>query len=136
MTSSGRIGPAGAVARAVTGTALIAAASNRCDARGAVTGLVAAPAVVLAGVSVWRAAGGGPIRVTGVVGHAGNLAAITTFGVAAPCAAGLFYGSSLLLAAARRYAACEMFAISNLLLRRNDELGCPVFFPVDFLERR
>jgi hypothetical protein len=40
----------------------------------------------------------------------------------------------MLLAAARGYAGCEVLAISNWLLRRDDQLGCMVFAPVDLAE--
>lgn len=36
----------------------------------------------------------------------------------------VFLGSSMLLAAARGYGGCETLAISNWLLRRNDQVGC------------
>src|SRR6266481_454119 len=39
-------------------------------------------------------------------------------------AALLFYGTSMLLAAARGYAGCEVLAISNWVLGRNDQIGC------------
>ena len=48
----------------------------------------------------------------------------------------LFYGVSLLLAAARGYAGCEILAISNWLIRRNDQVGCVVFSPLDAIESR
>ncbi len=48
----------------------------------------------------------------------------------------LFYGSSLLLAAARGYAGCESLAITNWLLRRDDQVGCVVFSPLDAVEAR
>ncbi len=48
----------------------------------------------------------------------------------------LFYGSYLLLADARGYAGCESLAISNWLLRRNDQVGCVVFSPLDAVEAR
>jgi len=51
-------------------------------------------------------------------------------------AALLFYGASMLLAAARGYAGCEVLAVSNWLLRRDDQVGCVLFWPVDCLERR
>ena len=51
-------------------------------------------------------------------------------------ATALFYGASLLLAAVRGYAGCEVLAISNWLLRRDDEVGCLVFSPIDALEAR
>jgi hypothetical protein len=42
----------------------------------------------------------------------------------------------MLLAAARGYAGCEVLAVPNWLLRRDDQVGCVVFAPVDALERR
>ncbi len=48
----------------------------------------------------------------------------------------LFVGSSLVLAALRADAGCELLALSNWLLRRNDQLACAVFTPLDFLEQR
>ena len=42
----------------------------------------------------------------------------------------------MLLAALRGYAGCEVLAISNWLLRRDDQVGCMVFAPVEDLERR
>lgn len=49
-------------------------------------------------------------------------------------AAALFFGTSLLLAALRGYAGCEVLAISNWLLRRDDQVGCVVFSPIDAVE--
>lgn len=51
-------------------------------------------------------------------------------------AAAIFYGASLLLAAMRGYAGCEVLAVSNWLLRRDDQVGCLVLSPIDHLERR
>ena len=48
----------------------------------------------------------------------------------------VFYGASMLLAAARGYAGCEVLAFSNWLLRRDDQVGCLLFAPVDYLERQ
>ena len=50
-------------------------------------------------------------------------------------AAFLFYGASMLLAAIRGYAGCEVLAVSNWLLRRDDQVGCLVLSPIDQLER-
>ena len=50
-------------------------------------------------------------------------------------AALVFYGASMLLAAARGYAGCEVLAVSNWLLRRDDQIGCLFLSPVDQLER-
>jgi hypothetical protein len=48
----------------------------------------------------------------------------------------VFLGASLLLAAARGYGGCESLAISNWLLRRDDQVGCMLFSPLDRLEAR
>jgi hypothetical protein len=48
----------------------------------------------------------------------------------------VFYGTSMLLAALRGYAGCEVLAASNWLLGRDDQVGCLVFSPIDHLERR
>jgi hypothetical protein len=46
----------------------------------------------------------------------------------------VFLGASMLLAAWRGYAGCETLAISNWLLRRDDQVGCILFTPLDKLE--
>lgn len=51
-------------------------------------------------------------------------------------AAFIFYGASMLLAAIRGYAGCEVLAVSNWLLRRDDQIGCLVLSPLDQLEQR
>jgi hypothetical protein len=48
----------------------------------------------------------------------------------------VFLGASMLLAALRGYGGCESLAITNWLLRRNDQVGCLFFSPVDQLEAR
>jgi len=48
----------------------------------------------------------------------------------------LFVGGSMVLAALRGYAGCEMLALSNWLLRRYDQIACAVFMPIDSLEQR
>jgi hypothetical protein len=87
----------------------------------------------------------GPVRATGPAGHAINAAiflALYSTPWYAPAlsatsdAALLFYGASMLLAAARGYAGCEVLAVSNWLLRRDDQVGCVLFSPVDSAEQR
>lgn len=51
-------------------------------------------------------------------------------------AAMVFYGASLLLAALRGYAGCEVLAGSNWLLRRDDQIGCLVLSPLDRWEHK
>jgi len=99
-------------------------------------GLVGFPAVVLLGQWLRLRRTAAPLRATGVVGHLVNcgIAAVLLLTPATADAADLFYGTSLLLAALRGYAGCEVLAVSNWLLRRDDQVGCPVFLPIDAVE--
>ncbi len=108
-------------------------------------GVLAFPAVVLAWQ--WLRARTDPTRLqaTGPVGTALNmlvfLALFLTPWYARPLAftsdaALVFYGASMLLAALRGYGGCEVTAISNWILGRDDQVGCLVLGPVDNLERR
>jgi hypothetical protein len=107
-------------------------------------GLVGLPAVLL-GWQWWRARQGRPrLAATGPVGHVLNIAVFLALYLTpwyAPSlrftsdAALLFYGTSMLLAGLRGYAGCEVLAVSNWLLRRDDQVGCVVFSPIDQLER-
>lgn len=51
-------------------------------------------------------------------------------------ATAVFYGTSMLVAVARGYAGCEVLAVSNWLMRRDDQVGCVLFTPIDHLDRR
>jgi hypothetical protein len=51
-------------------------------------------------------------------------------------AALIFFGGSMLLAAFRGDAGCEILSASNELLHRHDQIACTVFFPIDVLELR
>ena len=110
-----------------------------------VLALLAFPVAALA--ASWLRARRHPagLRATGPAGHAVNAAVFAalyaTPWYAPPLgftsdAALIFYGASMLLAAARGYAGCEVLAVPNWLLRRDDQVGCVVFAPVDALERR
>ena len=48
----------------------------------------------------------------------------------------IFYGLSMLVAALRGYGGCESLAISNWLLKRDDQIGCLVFSPIDHAEHK
>lgn len=48
----------------------------------------------------------------------------------------IFYGLSMLVAALHGYGGCESLAISNWLLKRDDQIGCLVFLPVDYAEEK
>ncbi|HVC75480.1 MAG TPA: hypothetical protein VND96_03075 [Candidatus Micrarchaeaceae archaeon] len=108
-------------------------------------GLVGFPAVVLAWQ--WLRARAVPTRLqaTGPGATALNMlvlaALLLTPRYAPPLsftsvAALVFYGASMLLAALRGYSGCEVTAISNWILGRDDQVGCLVLSPVDDLERR
>jgi hypothetical protein len=49
-------------------------------------------------------------------------------------AALLFYGASMLLAALRGDGGCEVLAVPNWLLGRDDQIGCALFWPIDHRE--
>ena len=48
----------------------------------------------------------------------------------------IFLGASMLLAAVRGYGGCETLAVSNWLLRRDDQVGCLLLSPIDVLEAK
>jgi hypothetical protein len=130
------IGPWGTTARVVVGTAmLVGAVILGIGALDAALGLVAFPLLVLAFVAI-RGRYATPARLTGTVGHCITCAVGVAAFLLVPVAALLFYGSSMLVAAARGYGGCEIFAISNWLQRRDDLIACPVFLPIDRAERR
>jgi hypothetical protein len=43
---------------------------------------------------------------------------------------------SMLVAAARGFGGCEALAIPNVLSGRGDQVGCPLFTPIDAAESR
>jgi hypothetical protein len=112
---------------------------------GVFLGLIGFPAVLL--IWQWLRARRDPTRVeaTGPLGTAINMVVFLAL-VLTPWyarafsfvsdAAFVFYGASMLLAALRGYGGCEVLAISNWVLRRDDQIGCFVLSPVDSLERR
>jgi hypothetical protein len=144
--SSGRrrgIGPLGTTARVIVAGLLLGSVTWGHLTRGFhpsawLLGLVGFPALLLAGQ--WLRARRTPssLRATGPIGHTLNLAVFLVLYLleATSDATLLFYGASMLLAALRGYAGCEVLAVSNWLLRRDDQVGCAVFWPIDHLERQ
>ena len=141
------IGPIGTIGRlALGGGMLYLAVTNLGQPEWglewyeAVLGLVGFPAASVLLVRVWLGMlqAEAPLNATGSVGFCANFA-IGFALLSVPFtrdATLLFYGASLLLAAMRGYAGCEVLAISNWLLRRDDQVGCVVFSPVDAIEAR
>jgi hypothetical protein len=136
----GRIGPVGTVARLGVGLTLLGLALFWRDPAwsDAAVGPVLAPALITGALWVRSRFRTAPLRATGPVAHGVNLAIVALL-FALPATAGatfLFYGTSMLVAAARRGRGCEVTAISNALLGRDDQVGCPLFEPIDALEAR
>jgi hypothetical protein len=108
-------------------------------------GLVVFPAVLLAWQLMRARRTATRLEATGPMGTALNMlvvGALLLIPWYAPrlsflgYAALVFYGASMLLAALRGYGGCEVLAVSNWVLQRDDQVGCLVLSPVDHLERR
>ncbi len=132
------IGPAGTVARIVVGAALFALAFVGDGSRwsAVVLGLIGFPAVLTLVQWFRLRFSRVPLRATGPLGFAVNAAVVAVLLIwsATREATVLWLGASMLLAAWRGYAGCESLAISNWLLRRDDQVGCLLFSPLDELE--
>jgi len=104
----------------------------------ALLGLVVLPAITVGLGLVARRRRPGGVRFTGEAGMALNCLVIVALLVNPYTAGGalLFYGSMMLIAAARGQAGCEATVLSNWILRRDDRVGCPTFSPIDALEGR
>lgn len=135
-----QIGPIGTASRAIAGLGLLylAIVFWKVDQQGAIVGLLVLPAASLAVGLILRRYASGPVHFTGLAGLALNFGVIVAL-VANPYTAdgaALFYGITMLIAAWRGQPGCEGTVISNLILGRDDQIGCPVFEPVDEVEKR
>ena len=137
------IGPVGTALRAVTGLGLLYLAVGAggpsdwgIEWYDPVVGFVALPAIaVVLGLAARRLAGH-PVRFNGPLGVATNVVVIAAL-ASNPYTGGgaaLFYGAMLLIAAWRGQAGCEATVLPNLILGRDDQIGCPTFSPIDALE--
>ena len=136
------IGPLGTTARVLVGGLLLASVTWGHLDRGFhpsawLLGLVGFPALLVAGQWLRARRTPTPLQATGPVAHVLNVAVFVVLYLWEPTsdAALLFYGASMWLAAVRGYAGCEVLAVSNWLLRRDDQVGCAVFWPIDQLEQ-
>jgi len=143
-TAERRIGRVGTISRVIVALGLLDLAlmhgglSWRLTWHDAVLGLVVFPAVmVVTGLAARRFAGRA-IHFTGPLGVAVNTAVIVALLANRYTAGGaeLFYGITLLVAAWCGQPGCEATVLSNLILRRDDQIGCPTFTPIDALEAR
>ena len=132
------IGPVGTACRVAVSLGLLylAAGAWSLEASDVLLGLVAFPAVTILLGALARRAGMAPLRFTGPLGHLANCAAIVALlsNPSTSGAAALFYAATMLVAAWRGLPGCELTVLSNWILRRDDRVGCPVFWPVDTLE--
>ncbi|MFL5856174.1 MAG: hypothetical protein ACJ76M_09375 [Solirubrobacteraceae bacterium] len=135
----GRIGPIGVAARLIVGITLIVLALFWRDPhwRDAALGLLAFPGVIATALWLRARARRSALRAVGPVAHLLNIVVAAVL-FALPATAGptfVFYGASMLVAALRGTGGCEVTAISDLLLHRDDQIGCALFGPVDLRER-
>ena len=136
-----RIGPIGTACRVIVGIGLLAFAWYEATSGRLywvlVLGAVVFPLAMVVIVLVARRLVDGPIRFMdsrGLVLNCALLVVLFTLPYTRGAAA-LFYGVSLLIAAGLALPGCEATIVPNLLLGRDDQIGCPVFSPVDAAER-
>jgi hypothetical protein len=138
-----RIGPVGTAVRVAGGLGLtyLAGANGLSwdlEWYEPVIGLAVLPAIMLAVGLVARRRKSGPLRLTGPTWTCLNCVVIVAL-VANPYTGGgaaLFYGATMLIAAWRGQPGCEITVIPNVLLRRDDQIGCPTLSLIDEAEAR
>jgi hypothetical protein len=140
---SRRIGPVGTTTRLVAAAGLLYLAFFDGTSWGlewydAAVGLAVLPAAMIAFGLVARRHATGPVRFTGSAGTTANCLLLVALAVNpyTAGAAALFYGTTLLVAALRGQPGCEATVLSNSILGRDDQIGCPLFSPIDEAETR
>jgi hypothetical protein len=140
---SRRIGPIGTATRLIGAAALLYlglldGASWGVAWNDAILGLTVFPAVMFAFGAWAKHFASAPVRFTGPSAMALNCAVITVLLVNpyTARAAALFYGATLLVAAWRGQPGCESTVLSNCVFDRDDQIGCPIFSPIDEAEAR
>jgi hypothetical protein len=138
-----RIGPIGTTTRLVAAAGLLYLALFDGTGWGlewydAAVGLAVLPAAVIAVGLAARRYASGPVRYTGSAGTTANCLLIVALAVNPYTAGGaaLFYGATLLVAVWRGQPGCEATVVSNAILGRDDQIGCPLFSPIDDAEAR
>jgi hypothetical protein len=138
-----KIGPIGTTTRLVAAAGLLYLALFDGTSWGlewydAAVGLAILPGAVIAfGLAAHRYASG-PVHFTGSAATTANCLVIVALAVNPYTAGGaaLFYGATLLAAVWRGQPGCEATVVSNAILGRDDQIGCPVFSPIDEAETR
>lgn len=146
MRAPRRIGGIGTAARVLVGLALLALVFfeqppgliGGLELHDIILGLVVLPALMVATGLLGVRYGDGPLLFTGAAGAAANCVLVIALFVIpyTTGAAALFYGVSMLVAAWRALPGCEATMASNLILRRDDQIGCCIFSPIDTREAR
>jgi hypothetical protein len=142
-TTRRRIGPIGTAVRVAGGLGLLYLAGANglswdLEWYDPIIGLAVLPAIVLAVGLVARRHVTGPLRLTGPMWTCLHCVVIVAL-VANPYTGGgalLFYGATMLVAAWRGQPGCEIAVIPNVILRRDDQIGCPTLSLVDEAEAR
>jgi hypothetical protein len=102
-----------------------------------VVGIIVFPLIMISIQLVWKYLKNKSLRATGSIGFSVNfIITLMLFYSPLQHAMWFFLGFSLLIAAIRGYAGCEIMAISNWVTGRNDQVGCVLFSPIDSLEKR
>jgi hypothetical protein len=142
-TKTRRIGPIGTTTHVLAAAGLLYLALFDGTSWGlewydAAVGLGALPAAVIAFGLLARRYVSGPVRFTGSAGTTANCLVLVGLAVDPYTAGGaaLFYGTTLLVAAWRGQPGCEATVLSNSILGRDDQIGCPLFSPIDEAEAR
>ncbi len=129
-----QIGKWGTISRvALGGLFLYLAFRHGVGTANAIIGLVLFPTAVSLALAL-RGRDAPPLRFYGSGGYVLNFLIWTVAFSLAHVPTLLFGGVAQLLAAARGYAGCELFVVSNWLRRRDDQIACPVHSLVDAAE--
>jgi hypothetical protein len=142
-TSKRRIGPVGTAVRVAGGLGLIYLAGANglswdVEWYDPIIGLAVLPAIMLAVGLVARRHATGSLHLTGPMWTCLHCVVIVAL-VANPYTGGgaaLFYGATMLIAAWRGQPGCEITVIPNVILRRDDQIGCPTLSLIDEAEAR
>ena len=142
-TKTRRIGPIGTTTRVLAAAGLLYLALFDGTSWGlqwydAAVGLAVLPAASLAFGLAARRYASGPVRFTGSAGTTANCLLLVALALNpyTVIGAALFYGATLLVATWRDQPGCEGTVVSNVILGRDDQIGCPLFSPIDEAEAR
>jgi hypothetical protein len=134
----GPLGPIGVASRVVVGLVFVAAALwwREPTLTDVVVGLVAMPAVATVALALRARVRPEPLDATSPTAHCLNVVLFLALFFIPLTAGGtfLFYGVSMFVAAIRREGGCEVTAIANAVLDRDDQVGCVLFGPIDAAE--